>query len=88
MEWTPASIAEKYKACASGVRDGKPLHGFIMCVDGREIGYIQYYSAYDFPGDVPLVGLPESLAAMDLYIGEAAYIGKGLGPQFIEAFLK
>lgn len=34
VEWTPELVAEKYKDCAEGVWDGKPLRGFIMCMDG------------------------------------------------------
>src|SRR5258708_341808 len=57
VHWTPELIQEKYDSYVEGVKCltlphqviEKPLHAFIICVDEKEIGYIQYYSAYDFP---------------------------------------
>ncbi len=54
----------------------------------QPIGYIQLYNAYDFSRGTPLVGLPGSLSAFDLFIGEASQLGKGYGSKALELFLK
>jgi aminoglycoside 6'-N-acetyltransferase len=97
VHWTMELIEEKYGRYVKGFKrlalpNGvieKPMHAFIMCIDGKEVGYIQYYSAYDFPrkqGD-ELKGLSSSLASIDVFIGEESFIGKGFGPLLMEAFL-
>jgi len=96
--WTMDLIEEKYGSYVKefkrvtlpeGVIE-KPIHAFIMCMDGKEVGYIQYYNVYDFPreGEGELKGLPKSLASIDVFIGEEAFIGKGLGSLFMETFFK
>lgn len=90
--WTPELIQGKYGTYVEGykVEKGikKPMHAYIICVDHQEIGYIQYYNAYDYPRDSPLEGLPESLAALDLFIGDENYTGKGLGSKVMQQFLQ
>ncbi|MDN5247743.1 MAG: GNAT family N-acetyltransferase [Wolbachia endosymbiont of Tyrophagus putrescentiae] len=63
----------------------KPMHAFIINFNEVNIGYIQYYSKHDFPPTIP--HLPESCAAIDWYIGEPAYIGRGIGTQVLSIFL-
>lgn len=97
VHWTMELVKEKYgcyvkefkRLTLSDKIIEKPMHAFIMCVDGVEVGYIQYYSAYDFPREqgYELKGLPSSLASIDVFIGEASFIGKGFGPLLMEAFL-
>ena len=100
VKWTPERIQEKYRSRSyiQGYKRlvlsdrviEKPMHAFVMCVDGREIGYIQYYNAYDFPREqgYEIEGLPESLASLDVFIGEEKWTRKGLGPLLINDFLK
>jgi RimJ/RimL family protein N-acetyltransferase len=66
----------------------RPLHAFVVMLDEISVGYIQYYNAYDFSRDTVLENLPQSLAALDLYIGDPAYIGKGLAAPILRAFLE
>lgn len=97
VHWTLALIEDKYGKYVKGFKRltlpteviEKPMHAFIMCVDGVEVGYIQYYNAYDFPREqgYELKGLPSSLASIDVFIGEESYIGKGYGLLLMEAFL-
>ena len=54
-----------------------PEGRFVIVVDGRDTGMIQTY-ADDEPG----------LAGVDLLIGEADLIGRGLGPQVLEQFAR
>ncbi|MGI4775498.1 MAG: GNAT family N-acetyltransferase [Janthinobacterium lividum] len=60
----------------------------IILFDDQPIGYIQLYSAYDFPRSRLLVDLPQSLAAFELFIGETDYLRKGLGPTILSQLLK
>ena len=68
----------------------KPIHAFIIKVDNKPIGYIQYYDKYDFPPEqgYDVKELPESLAAIDFYIGEKSYLGRGIGTKALRFFLK
>jgi RimJ/RimL family protein N-acetyltransferase len=92
--WTDKLIEEKYDTYVDSYKivgdTQKPLHAFIVLFDDVPIGYIQYYNAYDFPCDErsTLEGLPQPLAAIDLYIGDPHFIGKGFGPRLIDEFLK
>ena len=66
------------------------MHAFVIEVDKVPVGYIQYYNKYDFPPEqgYSVEGLPESLAAIDFYIGEEQYLGKGIATQALTDFLQ
>ena len=98
VHWTPELIEEKFSSYVQGFKPlarvdpviEKPIHAFVMCIDDQEVGYIQYYNVYDFPreqGD-EITGLPQSLASLDVFIGEEGWTARGIGPLLIEAFLK
>jgi aminoglycoside 6'-N-acetyltransferase len=94
INWTPELIEKKYSNISKRLKlktqiIEKPMHAFIINCDGVDIGYIQYYNKHDF---LPEQGydtseLPESCAAIDWYIGELDYVGKGIGPQALNIFL-
>src|SRR3990167_1701181 len=89
VQWTPELIKKRFETYVQGFKRlalpdrviKKPMHAFIVCVNGQEIGYIQYYNAYDFPREqgYEIEGLPQSMASLDVLIGEEAVIGKGWG---------
>lgn len=91
--WTPELIKEKYGSYVHGYKleEGikKPMRAYIIAIDGHEIGYIQLYNAYDYrrEGDCDLEGLPNSLAAFDIFIGDAGSVGKGYGAKIMQQFL-
>jgi NAD(P)H-hydrate repair Nnr-like enzyme with NAD(P)H-hydrate dehydratase domain/ribosomal protein S18 acetylase RimI-like enzyme len=86
------SVQEKYFPYTKGYKkmDGieKPIQSFIINVDHNPIGYIQIYNAYDFPRNNQLLGLPENLGAIDIFIGEDEYLGQNIGSKAISKFLK
>ncbi|WP_333023144.1 GNAT family N-acetyltransferase [Wolbachia endosymbiont of Pentidionis agamae] len=96
-KWTMKLIEEKYGNYVKGFKKfvlkdrviEKPIHAFIACVDEKEIGYIQYFNAYDFSCEqkYKFDKLPKSLASFDIFIGEVNYIGKGIGTKLISKFL-
>lgn len=92
--WTLQNIATKYETYCMGYKifegQKKPIHPFIIEISSQPIGFIQYYNAYDFPRESgeKLIELRQSLAALDLYIGEISFLGKGFGPLILNKFLK
>ena len=92
IKWTPALIQEKFGDYVKGYKlesgVSKTIHAYIICADDQPIGYIQIYNAYDFARSKPLTGLPSSLAAFDVLIGEEKYLKQGIGSKAILQFLK
>lgn len=98
VNWTPKLIEKKYTSYTQGFKRlvlsdqviEKPMHAFIISLDGKAVGYIQYYNAYDFPREqgYRIKGLPKSLASLDIFIGERDEVSKGRGPLILEAFLR
>ncbi|MBA8666786.1 acetyltransferase [Holosporaceae bacterium 'Namur'] len=90
--WTKHSIEEKYHTYVKGFKltnsKEKPIYPYIITIDDKEVGYIQYYNAYDFPREGYIIsGMPESLASIDIFIGEVEFVGKGLGVGLVAKFL-
>ncbi|HAT8178957.1 TPA: GNAT family N-acetyltransferase [Legionella pneumophila] len=92
VKWTSAQIQKKYDSYVKGYKiennEAKPISAYIIYVDEIPIGYIQIYNAYDFARSIPLSGLPSSLAAFDVFIGEKNFLNKGIGSKAIDQFLK
>lgn len=97
-KWDEGLVAQKYAlyiqgyALVEGAR--KPIKAYIIEMDNKPIGYIQFYNKHDFPNhlsttpDYDLDGLPENLAGMDFYIGEIDYVGKGYAAKIVRRFVK
>jgi predicted acetyltransferase len=92
INWTLELIQEKYISYVKGYKlekgIAKPLQAFIIYIDNEPMGYIQIYNAYDFARISPLTGLPASLGAFDILIGEEKYLRKGIGSKVITQFLQ
>ena len=78
-------IREKYLPLIEGRDSAKP---FVILYEDRPIGYIQYYpiSAEDDETYASLVDVQNS-AGVDLFIGEAGYLYRGLGRPVLRRFL-
>lgn len=93
VNWTMDIIQEKYGTYIRGYklvdRVKKPMYAYIIYYDGTPIGYIQMYNVHDFPREQKAgsLELPASCAGLDFYIGEEAYLGKGLGSTILKEFL-
>jgi aminoglycoside 6'-N-acetyltransferase len=94
-QWSLQDIERKYASYVDGYKlesgEKKPIHAFLIEYAGKPIGYIQYYSAFDFPREgykVQDIWQGNSLAALDFFIGDMAYLGKGLGAIALRLFLE
>jgi RimJ/RimL family protein N-acetyltransferase len=94
VTWTIELVAENYGSYVDGYKleNGirKPLWAYIACVSNKPVGYIQLYNAHDYPRDdgLSLDHLPKSLGAIDIFIGEEAYVGKGYGSAILTQFME
>lgn len=70
------------------IRGEKPVRCFLILFEGDPIGYIQTYRISDFPEYAEHVNIDENSTGLDLFIGEADYIHKGLGKYIIIKFLE
>lgn len=98
VKWTPELIEEKYGSYTQGYKIckgiKKPLQAYLFSINQMPAGYIQLYNAYDFPREHESLpkDMPGSLAAIDFFIGEPGFIGKGFAPlvlvQFLEGYVR
>jgi RimJ/RimL family protein N-acetyltransferase len=82
----PDDELDKYRARISGADDTTEI--FFIRQRGRPIGFIQCYRIDDHDEYGTALALDVSAAGIDLFIGEPALIGRGLGPALIRAFLR
>ncbi len=89
VEWyekkksTYGEVKAKYIPRITGKEPTKP---FLITVDQVPIGYIQEYYINDDPDLKPYVN--GNFAGLDLFIGDSAYLNRGLGTQILREFLK
>ncbi len=94
--WDEAAVAEKYSSYVECYKINecgkkKSIFPFVIQYQGAAIGYIQYYNVHDFEREsfsVVQQHLPASCAALDFFIGDEAYLGKGLGTVTLVQFLQ
>lgn len=65
-----------------------PNEHFVIELDRRPIGMIQTYLVDDNPDWKAVVGSEPNLAGVDLLIGEADLVGRGLGPEVLMQFAR
>lgn len=88
LEWwdrpgpTPDEVRAKYLPRVTGTDDVTP---YVICRNAAPIGYIQLYRIGE--GRWGLHDAASSVG-VDLFIGDARYVGRGLGPRILEAFLR
>jgi len=77
-------IVEKYTPRVAG---HNPTRSFIAMDRDLPIGYIQSYLIRDYPDYSQSLQVEDGAAGVDLFIGEAAYIHRGLGAPLLRRFL-
>jgi len=79
-------LEEKYTPYILG---GKGICGFICYMDGKPLGYIQHYPVKRYPWQGHELGEKlASCAGLDVFIGEKAFLGCGLGRLMIARFIQ
>jgi len=91
-QWTLKLVQEKYKSYVNGYKlvngELKSIWAYVIYADEIPVGYIQVYNVYDFPRRKALINLLQSLAAIDIYIGEKEYTGRGLASVILKSFFE
>ena len=82
----PLEIAvEKRRAALEGRRD---VEHYVILVDEQPVGMIQTYLVADHPEWGELIGVEPEAAGVDLFVGEPAAVGRGLGPEILREFAR
>jgi aminoglycoside 6'-N-acetyltransferase len=91
MQWygkrqrTREEIARKY---APRIEGREPTDPYLILYGQTPIGYIQTYVIDHYPDYSRVVQVESGAAGVDLFIGEAGYIHKGLGAPALVKFLR
>ena len=60
---------------------------YVILEDGLPVGMIQTYRVGDHPEWGELIGAEPEAAGVDLFVGEPAAVGRGLGPLILREFV-
>jgi aminoglycoside 6'-N-acetyltransferase len=84
--WTEQEVIQKLTPYINGE---KPLSGYVVYQDDRAIGYVQTVkiSDYPWPDQQFSEDMVQSMAGVDLFIGEQDLLACGLGGRIMKAFL-
>lgn len=79
------AIEAKYTPRIAG---SDPVHPYIALCDDVAVGYLQWCHLAEVPGHAAEGLAGPGAAAVDLFIGEDAYRGRGIGAAMLRAFLR
>lgn len=82
---TLEQLAAKYEP---RIRGEEPVNCYMILVDGQPIGYIQSYLWRDYMEYAQHMGLTEESASLDVFIGDAANRGRGIGSRMLVQFMR
>lgn len=86
--WGPTRSPDQLEAeYGPGIDGSDPTEVFIVLVAERPVGMIQRYMNRDDPSWDAQVGITGA-AGIDYYIGDPAFIGRGIGTVMITAFAR
>jgi RimJ/RimL family protein N-acetyltransferase len=80
-----AGLEQKYGPRIDGI---EPTRVFIIEHETQPIGWIQWYRWSDYPKHAAQLEADPSAAGIDLSIGEASLVGKGIGSSAIRQFAR
>ena len=69
------------------VEGTSPVTPWVVEVDGTPVGWVQWYRVADEAEWFPGVAIPPDTVALDLAIGDPAYVGKGHGRRILLEFV-
>ncbi len=79
------AVVEKY---APRIEGRSATASFLILYAGTPVGYIQTYMITDYPEYARDVGADEGTAGLDIFIGEAQYMHRGLGAHILRRFMR
>jgi aminoglycoside 6'-N-acetyltransferase len=79
-----AGLEQKYGPRIDGI---EPTHAFIIEHESRPMGWIQWYRWSDYPRHAAQLEVEPNAAGIDLSIGEASELGRGIGSSAILQFI-
>ena len=91
IQWyckNPQSYEETVAKCMPRITGEEPTRAFLIMYDAIPIGYIQTYRIADYPDYSKYVQADEDTAGLDLFIGEADWLHRGLGSRILRIFLR
>lgn len=91
IQWNYELIQNKYNSYIEEYKlingQRKVIHPYIISANSKHVGYIQLYNIHDFHSLPELKDFPDPLASIDIYIGEPAYLNKGIGTRALRDFI-
>jgi RimJ/RimL family protein N-acetyltransferase len=66
----------------------EPTQHYVALLDGEPLGMVQTYLVSDYPDYAALIEEGEGTAGLDLFIGDEALTGQGLGTEMIQRFVE
>jgi RimJ/RimL family protein N-acetyltransferase len=88
----PITLEEAREAYMPRIEGSDPMFAFIVVVDGREVGYIQWYRVSDDPDAMDIFSLDEeaaqATAGVDFSLGEIDLLGRGVGRLILRRFVE
>ena len=86
--WTVRNTFEETEAHYLPTIEGiDPTHHYLALLDGEPLGMVQTYLVSDYPDYAALIEEGEGTAGLDLFIGDEARTGRGLGSEMIRIFV-
>jgi len=82
---TYEEVVEHYLPSIEG---GDPTDLYLIVLADRPAGFIQSYRVSDYPEYQELVAVEDGVAGVDLLIGEVEAIGRGLGSEALDRFVR
>ena len=77
-------VEEHYLPTIEGT---EPTDHYIALLDGEPIGLLQTYAVSAYPDYAVLIDAGEGTAGVDLFIGEEAWTGRGIGTEMLRRFV-
>jgi aminoglycoside 6'-N-acetyltransferase len=84
--WTPPSQTAADELWTAMIEGREPNRGYLISLDGAEVGYIESSRISEDPQWAEAIGLGRDAVAADLFLADESLIGRGVGPQIVVRF--
>ncbi len=86
LPWMPPTQEETLSEWHAVVEGRRPQRGYLVVVNGSQVGYIEGYRLSDDPEVAAQLALDRDAVGADVMIAEENLTGRGLGPQVVASF--